>query len=137
MQDQTLNYKQFCDGRFDCPDLSDELLCTTKRVSYKNRLQYVITRFNLDGDGFWEDSAVELSKRLCIPNINTLESVNACGYCNPSEFACDSFNDVQKTNNCVTISKICDGKIDCSNAQDEKFCAAGNLLQQVFFNTKV
>ena len=70
------------------------------------------------------DSAVELMQRVCIPLTQNKEVMKGCPYCSPGEVLCNTIENVS-VGVCVSISKICDGKIDCENSADERFCNLG------------
>ena len=124
LQKSLLEYKQFCDGKFDCADLSDEFFCSTKRSHNENRLQRTVK--NLFGNAFKEDSAVDFSKRMCVPHVDNNWRKKSCKICNPAEFVCDPLRAANEKSVCVNISNVCDGNKDCPNAEDERFCVQGN-----------
>jgi len=125
-----LEYKQFCDGKFNCPDLSDEFLCFRERMHYENRLQRIFV--NLEMERLLNlDSAVAFSKRMCIPYINNHWRVASCKICNPAEFVCNPLHVANEESICVRYFEVCDGKQDCPNAEDERFCGEGKVCCQI------
>ena len=131
---EKLEYQQFCDGKFDCPDLSDEFMCSSERRHHENRLQKIFANLKIR-KLLKTDSAVEFSKRMCIPYIKNDWRVASCKICNSAEFVCDPLHVADAGSKCVQSFQVCNGKKDCPNAEDERFCKKGEI-HSVLLNRK-
>ena len=100
----------FCDGKPECKDFSDECLC-----SYPPSFCYDPCRFFFNlGDRYCdgvEDQAWKFIKNDSCPQGFDEK------WC-PKRFKCNSTDGKVS----VDISKVCDGKLDCNDASDESSC---------------
>lgn len=100
ISERKIRLRQMCDGKFDCPDLSDECLCTRKRA--ENEATYA------------------LCQNLLRTNVGKQKA-----NCSAGIFSC-----IVKPDNgrefygCIAGQSICDGKYDCRDGSDERYCGS-------------
>ncbi|XP_034085132.1 low-density lipoprotein receptor-related protein 2 isoform X2 [Gymnodraco acuticeps] len=113
---------QFCDGKKDCPDGSDENC--VKRCPYrtdfrcKDRRSCISKSLVCDGRSHCHDGSDELncgSVALLAPRANVLK-------CRMGSQLCGDATE------CVLFSHVCDGERDCQDGSDEVGCDAANTV---------
>lgn len=110
--DGCVSTASLCDGRVQCRDRSDELLCTAKKADI----------LHCHGDMFvcWDGEE-------CIPRTQLCDGVHDCSdgsdehICEPHE-RCRREGLFLCANNqqCLNTSRLCDGKSDCWDGSDEQ-----------------
>ncbi|XP_015117186.1 serine protease nudel [Diachasma alloeum] len=89
---------EWCDGRINCPDASDEMRCSCQDRINKDKLC----------DGYFD----------CPRGEDEL----GCFGCPPDSFSCQDWSRRFRRENCVPMTQRCDGIPQCPNSRDEVEC---------------
>ena len=95
-----------CDGVLDCKDFSDECLCQNIHVPGKQDQPF---------------KKSEVCYHICgLRTSKTDETKSRCkkSRCDDGQFVCK----VNGKDDCLPLSKVCDGTEDCHAGEDENFC---------------
>ncbi|KAM3599170.1 uncharacterized protein V6R79_001076 [Siganus canaliculatus] len=118
--------RQFCDGKRDCPDASDENC--VRRCPYKtdfrckDRRSCVSRSLVCDGRAHCHDGSDELDCPSVAPSTAPAKTLR----CRMGSTLC-----VDGTE-CVLHSHVCDGERDCRDGSDEEGCVLASIPEKPF-----
>ena len=92
-----------CNGKFDCPDKSDELVCVS--IKCKDKSSYLLEKQKCDGIIQCKDQSDEAN----------------CTICPEGRIRCPEWGN---TTRCLLKEDVCDGRYHCRRSRaDEKSCS--------------
>ncbi|XP_001966853.2 putative vitellogenin receptor [Drosophila ananassae] len=111
-----------CNGTAECPRGEDEAdcgdMCGIEEFQCRSGGQCIRREFRCDGDRDCTDGSDELACELVIKNRNQTEGIRP--EASPSGRPCRaSLFDCRDGQECVDMSRVCNGFPDCSNGMDE------------------
>nr|XP_055065094.1 low-density lipoprotein receptor-related protein 2 isoform X1 [Misgurnus anguillicaudatus] len=112
-----ISQSRLCDGKLDCPDGSDEVLCIDTCAKMgdflcKDRRKCVERNLVCDGRSHCLDGSDELACHIVASPTSTTGSLK----CRVGSKPCNNGKE------CVLYSHVCDGEIDCDDGSDEAGC---------------
>lgn len=111
---QCIRSQYKCDGRADCDDSSDESL----RVCYQGKI------LRIDSVGF----ALHIQQKMSDKRLKHKNFGFILDGCRSGEWRCNN-------GDCILLSAYCDGRADCRDYSDERFCSKCSFFFVCFLFT--
>ena len=108
-----------CDGRPECRDFSDECQCSNSPKFCNDSCHFYFPMGDRYCDGVEDPAWRYINKSDCPRGFDEL-------FC-PKRFKCNANGKVS-----IDILKVCDGKPDCNDTSDEKYCSTATKTYSIF-----